>query len=265
MNIAIGAPVWGRFRRTELFWRGVDRLRKQWHPHAVHAYVSGSEEEHKILAEQHGGNYIECGNDQLGKKFNAVAEEALINGCDYFVLLGSDDVISPKLADQMKTVMEDGAFYAGLSGLYFIEPVKHRAMSVTGPTPTRARLGEVIGPGRMLSRALMWGMWSNHNQPLQIWPMGISGAADWWMTANLKRYKVIGVDRKLDGNDPEAFLVDVKGTGNLWEFDKLMERLADPVTIDYERVVQALPENEQEILREMEAAFCDHCGHIKEI
>lgn len=260
MQLAVGAPVWGRLRRTELFWLGVTRLREQWAPHPVRLYVSGDEPEQRALAARHDGTFVDCPNVPLGTKFNVLAQRAYEDGCDYFMVLGSDDLLSPQLARDYRAVLEDRPFYVGCDGLRFLDPLRGQAVIAHGPAPNNHRQGEVIGPGRMLSRTAIEGLWHNRQRPLEIWPTTIRGAADWWMTMNMRRYGILGPDRRLSGTDGTAFLVDIKGTENMWKYTELETLLTGMASVSYEQTVQVFPAAEQRMIRELADGPCPHCG-----
>lgn len=265
MRIAIIAPVWGRYLRTELFWRAVTRLAQQWRPHEVTTYVSGDEPEHIALAQKYGGEFVEVENKHLGKKFNVATEAAFHDGADYIMVMGSDDILSPALGDVYKKLLEDGPFYAGLSGLAFFEPAQRRALTANGAGRPDERQEEPIGPGRLLSRTLVHGMWQNLRQPLEMWPSHIKSAADWWLTMNMKRFGITGCERMVDGTLPDQYLADIKSTQNVWSYDRLKDMLPQAVDADYNRMVSVLPELELEIIRELEDAACPTCGTVREL
>lgn len=265
MNIAIVAPVWGRYLRTELFWRAAQRLQRQWEPHQVSVFVSGDELQHRQLARRYGGEFIEQDNELLGKKFNVAVEAAFHDGADYTVIMGSDDIMSPVLGAQYKVLLDEQPFYAGLSGLLFLDPVGRRALGARGSGRPDERKGEPIGPGRVLSRTLVHGMWYNTNRPLEIWPSHIKSAADWWMTMNMRRFGVVGCERMIEGDLEEQFLADVKSVTNVWSFEKITDLLPQATKVTYDEVVSKLPESEREIIAELEEATCPACGHVQEL
>jgi hypothetical protein len=254
MRIAIISAVWGRLLTTRLWWLACTRLREQWAPHAVGVFVAGSEEDHRTLAVDFGGVWVEHPN-LLGGKFNAAAERAWTWGADYVVVLGSDDVMTPALAEPYRVTMEAGAQYFGLRGCHMIEPVTRRALTLRGHA-SRTRWGETVGAGRALSRVVLDKV---QGRP---WPDKLTRGADWRMTLKLQKYGIAGVDVILEGHE-DAPLIDVKGGGNMWKFDHVAQHTHVTSPADYEMLVAKLPEVEQQIIRQLEQAHCPVCGTLR--
>lgn len=216
--------------------------------------MSGSEEAHNLLAREMGGEYIENRN-VLGEKFNACTTAAWQWGADYVIILGSDDLISPKLAEVYLETMKQGPTYFGLRGCYMIEPATRRALYLSGHANPR-RFGEAIGAGRTLSRRALDKV---NGRP---WPDNISKGADLHMTLNLRRRGIKGPDLAIEKAEG-TFLVDVKGGGNLWSFSGVAKHTHVVSEAEYEAVVTAFPAEEREMIFLLEEANCPTCGHLR--
>jgi len=254
MQIAIGTAVWGRPKTTELFWAAVDRLREQWAAHEVVAYAAGSEDAHRELTKRAGGVWVEFDNQPLGRKWNMVSRQAYRDGADYLVILGSDDVLSPKMGERYLATMEQGVRYFGVRGCYMAEPWSRRAIHIQGHA-SQARLTEVVGAGRAVGRELL------ALADGALWPDVARRGLDWLMTSRLRTLGVPGVDLILP-DDAEAFVLDIKGTQNMWPLDHVA-RYAPTQAVDYTQLVALLPVPERAILIKLEAARCSCCGQVR--
>lgn len=219
-------------------------------------FVSGNEWQHRDMAKKNGGIWIECPNE-LGQKFNVTTEAAWKWGADYVMILGSDDVVSPKLGDAYLQRFLSGFSYMGLRGCFMAEPVSKRALYLAGHA-SRARIGETVGAGRTLSRKTLDAV---NGRP---WPESFSRGADFRMTMRLQSRGIKGTDAVIEtGDDMDAFLVDVKGGGNMWKFDSVARHTHVTSEAQYEKIVSALPSEEQAVIRELEEAACPTCGHLR--
>lgn len=256
MKIGVATPVWGRLKTTTLWWQGFQRLKRQWGVggNEVQAFVCGSEVAQKGLCEVNGGVWIDHPNE-LGAKFNNAVEAAWKWGADYVVILGSDDLVSPKLAEQYGKLFQGKYKYFGLKGCNMIEPPTQRALYLAGHASPK-RYGETIGAGRVLSKEVLDKV---NGRP---WPENLKRGADLLMTLRLRRLGVAGVDLVIEPSN-DAFLLDVKGGGNLWKFDGVTKYTHVTTEADYESLLKYLPEDEQAMIRELEHAHCPTCGHLR--
>lgn len=251
MNIAITTAVWGRPLTTRLFWEGARRLARLWAPHEVSVWAVGSEPEHRALAGEYGGRWVEHENEPLSRKWNAVMGAAYDAGADYGVVLGSDDVMTDALGREYLQVMERGALYSGIASCVMVEPLLRRALRLTGHA-NPIRWGETIGAGRLLSRRLLDLVGG------RPWPDKATRGLDWRMTLKLQKLGVTGTDVRMLGTG-DAMLVDVKGAG-MWSFDRVAKHTHVAQPAEYESIVALLVEPEQRILRTLEMARCPTCG-----
>jgi len=218
----------------------------------VQVYVAGSEQEHKDLAAQYGGTYVECENQPLGRKASTMVERAWKDGADYVISVGPDDFFSPALLEEYRRAIDDGVTYAGCRGCYMIEPLTRRGMLMTGHA-NRLRWGETIGAGRLLSRRVLDAV---EGRP---WPDPVKQGMDWRMTLRLQRVGITGIDRGF-AMTPESFLVDVKSDGNMWSFNHVARHTHVTQSADYDAILTALPE--EPLIRALEGHKCEACGQM---
>jgi hypothetical protein len=263
MKLALVAPVHNRPLVTRLWHVAARRVARSWEPHhETRVYVAGDQDVHRALASEFGATFIEVPNLPLGAKINAPTEAAWRWGADYVVTLGSDNIITPTLAQQYWTVFTGGGSdvptpYIGLRSLRVIEPTTQRALHVRGHAHP-SRIGETIGPGRTFSRALLDAL---HGRP---WPDKLSRGADFRVTLRLRQLGHRAPTCVLEGNG-DAYLLDIKGVANMWSFDHLARVTHIAVPDDYERMLAALPREEWEIVRQLEHATCVACGKPRDL
>jgi hypothetical protein len=159
--------------------------------------------------------------------------------------------MSDELALAYRQAMEDGRQYVGMTTCYMIEPMSRRALKITGhASPTR--WGETIGAGRLIHRSVL------DRLDGRLWPENATRGLDWRMTLRLQKHGIAGTDYTLSG---PGYLVDVKGSGNMWTFDHVAKHTHISTTASYETVVQAFPADERARIAELEAARCPCCLH----
>lgn len=210
MKIAVVTCVWQRLELAPAWWSGLTRLRDTWRDwgHECAVYVAGSEDEHRQLAADHGGHWVEAYNDPLGAKFNAAAQRAFHEGADYILVMGSDDFIAPKALDVMAVRMGQGATYVGFTGCWFHDLATGRTCLFEYP-PGHPQRGTPVGLGRLVHRSLL----PKHGRP---WQDDLNRSLDWSMTQRCKLPKatVIGVGETI-------VTLDVKTAANIWAFDRV--------------------------------------------
>jgi len=243
MRIGVLTAVYERPLMTKLFYMAVDRLRDQWEPHEVVAYVAGDDPKHRDLAEQYGHVWCEVPNQPLGAKLNESSRAAFRDGVDYVLVMGSDDLLSPALADRVLRVMDMGVRYAGLRSLRIIQPMFSLAGEVVMQRNPRRR-HEPQGPGRILSGKVLAELAGCLWYPLH------RKGLDWSMQQQIaQRTRGAVPDLLLSGTD-ESFLVDVKTPTNMWDYDHVEEYgLTRPV--DYRATVNVFPQEERGVLYQL--------------
>lgn len=262
MKVGIVTTFWGREELARLWLIHAIRVRDRFEEHDIECevYASGSQVVIETLCKKAGVRYLNKSNKHLGAKWNAAAslalEDSLIGGCDYILILGSDDFMSEGLVDKYAALIHEGTHpYVGLRSIYMAEPSTRRAMLLDGNkkhhplTPGKveyrpARFARLqardaglpfhrpettLGAGRLLHRSLF----ANHEH---FWEPQRNRGLD----ASMVRTLGLGHAHVLSST-PEAFIVDVKTTENIWSYDSLLEWYSNS-GIQYPAHLASLPE-----------------------
>lgn len=129
-----------------------------------HVVVGSSDEEHRAMAAEHGAEYIDHPNQPLGRKWNAGMRHIVAGGdFDYLMLLGSDDVLSPKLIGPYTQAMEQGLTFFGLPDMYALDLGRGKGTYFPGYQPPYQTMA--IGAGRMHSRQALEQVSGNFYSP----------------------------------------------------------------------------------------------------
>ena len=122
----------------------------------VKVFVAGSEgSELKKLVESFGFEYFEVANEPLATKMNLPVQVASKWKPDYFMMLGSDDILHPDLFSHYLQVAKTKApDFIGVLDFYFYDTVSQKA-SYWGGYREAFRKGCTCGAGRMISFDLM--------------------------------------------------------------------------------------------------------------
>jgi len=224
-----------------MFYTAVRRLRTQWAPHEVVVYVAGDEEKHRDLAAgQDFVRFVEAENNPLGAKLNAASIAAYQDDVDYLLTLGSDNIVSPVMAEEYLRLMNAGVAYVGLSSLFIVDAVWVRAAKFIAYRSVH-RLGEPMGPGKLLRGDLV-----SHLQGC-LWHPYMSKGLDWSMTQQLKLRFDVPPEPVMLGCSRDQFVVDIKTRSNMWSFDHV-SRYGTYTDLDFKTVQLALPHEEQQHL-----------------
>jgi hypothetical protein len=216
---AVHMPVWGRWPLLRVVLSHLSQVREQLKPrgHTLHLSVAGSEGAalRKIVCPY--GDYVEIPNAPLGAKVNAAFLNCKKFRPDALVGLGSDDLVSPALFVRWGKLIAAGAHYLGALDLY---QYSLRDGSLTHwPGYECRRRGEVVGPGRCMTRsladALRW-------QPFPpLWDRRL----DMGLEARIRRLRRAPVRRAVQ--DPSIRICDVE-TGEGLSRARHGRAIADP-------------------------------------
>ena len=158
--------------------------------------AAGSEGEHSArLARDHGFAYVETSNHPLSDKHNAAL--SIVGDVDAVMVVGSDDVVSPRWVADATRRIQAGAAAASKRGLHVSDgtSIWHCPYVVTGA-------------GAVYSRAALDGLaWA-------LWPRGIETGLD---KAALIRASAYGEWADVESDGP---ILDIKtGDVNLFTMD----------------------------------------------
>lgn len=245
MRIAICTPMWGRAAVAQIFWAGVARLRATWGKHEVLAYTAGDQPELRQLAEANDAVWLEHENQPLGRKWSAIAQQAWQDGAEATVILGSDDLLDPELAEEYGKLFDSGQpeRYAGVQGCAMIHPASRRALFIRGHA-ARGRIGEVIGAGRIYGREALDKV---RGRP---WPDFAKTGLDFRQTM---RFRKVGIHYP-DAVVTDGMVLDIKTGENIWSYDHIARHTNVVQSRDYDELVGRFPE--RDLIRELLEAPC---------
>jgi hypothetical protein len=153
MKIAFCTGIWKRHDIFKMFAKGVLALNKL---AEIKVVVAGSEgQQSKEIVENFGFEYLEAPNEPLATKMNFPVQLAAKWNPDYFMMLGSDDILHPDLFSHYLEIAKTKApDFIGVTDFYFYDTVSENA-SYWGGYRENYRKGCTCGAGRMISFNLM--------------------------------------------------------------------------------------------------------------
>lgn len=213
MKIAIVTAIWQRPEIWDMFKQGVRRLRNQYSDVEVEVCVAGSEGiKSQNRCKEKWIHYIEMPNNPLGAKMNAASLLAKKTNADYYLLVGSDDIICNNLFDLYLDAADDNIDYTYLMDGYFFDTTTKLALYWGGYRQQR-NIGRPLGAGRFLSKRLMEAM------NFKCWyDVKLSGLLDQSMDEKMERIK--HTKREIYCKDNNCMLLDIKSSTNMTKFAK---------------------------------------------
>lgn len=150
-KLAIAMPVNGRYELTRRVINSLLKHRDYWTKEvAIKIFLGTHEDFYFNLANAHPWaiEAVKLDNNPLGRKFNDICDAAA-NWGDYFVLLGSDDILSPDYFLMATEAMELNKPWAALNQAYICELETLQTRFV------RLNEGSLIGGG-LLTKSVAW-------------------------------------------------------------------------------------------------------------
>lgn len=164
MKICIITAVYKRPEIFKIFAESIKQLNGN-----IVVCVAGSEgDKSRKMVEEYGFEYVETPNKPLGVKWNEAAILSSQTDADYYLLMGSDDIINQPFLDWYIKLAQKGWEYIYCIDGYFYDTVSKKSLYWSGYNKSRARskLRLALGCGRMLSKRLMnranWRPWLSH-------------------------------------------------------------------------------------------------------
>lgn len=151
---------------------------------------------------------INFGNRYLGAKWNAAIYAAYLRKVDYVMMIGSDDVINPEIAEVYKPYMEEGNLIFGMQDFLALNLETDRIKHFKG-YPKEYSLP--IGAGRMISRQALEKV--NGMPAIHIRQKGI----DTSISRTLKRH---GIQDTVILH-PKPLILDIKSADSLTAYDRI--------------------------------------------
>jgi len=150
MKVIAVTTFWKRPDVSKIFWTQCNEIGLK-----VIAIVSEGDNENIRLARKHALEVVYHPNGNLPKKWQAGMNVLKNHKFDYFLLMGSDDLVSKKFFTKIcEKQYKDKSLYFGLRDAvaYSVALKKFRYWPgyLSG-----SRVGESIGPGRMIHKSLL--------------------------------------------------------------------------------------------------------------
>lgn len=150
MKVIAVTPFWQRPEVSEIFWAQCHEIGLD-----VIAIVTEGDTENIELAKKNALQVVFMPNDDLATKWQAGMEALKAYPFDFFMLLGSDDLVSHKyLKDICVPHAEKGHLYFGLMDAWAFSMETKCFRYWPGYLQGR-RVGESIGPARMIHRSIL--------------------------------------------------------------------------------------------------------------
>lgn len=156
MRILIPTLIYGRHKTFDVFAQGIRDLQAAYPEHKIDCIAVGTGD--KEAVEKHGFEYHEYPN-HLSKKAQYRLELSE-NRADYYLFLGSDDIVDVKTFGYYLKQIEDGAeWIAPYDIFYWI----NKEIFYSSGYPQGDRYGESLAVGRCLSNNVLnkldWKLW----------------------------------------------------------------------------------------------------------
>lgn len=207
MKICIVTAMWKRPEIWNMFKRGVERLREIDGLEVV-VSVTGSEgNRSKALCREDWIIYTEFKNDPLGAKMNQASIQAEQTKSDYYLLLGSDDIVGTDLMHVYLKYLKEGYEYLYLLDCYFFDVVSKCGL-YWGGYRMEHNSQHPLGAGRLLSHNIM------KQLSFRCWhDVKMSGVLDQAMNEKMAqiRPKARGIHCLSEG----VFMLDIKSDENM--------------------------------------------------
>lgn len=210
MKIGLLTAIWGRPRLTELVLRYYAEY--FWHIYVVASPDDNNPVKWLDIPFDVKPQVIMHPNQPLSDKWQAgisAIEDDDID-IDAVMIVGSDDLVTPKYLEACMYLMQNGADYIYLPGCYFYD------------APTKRMIwgqAERLGLGRCISRRLL------DRLDWQPWPEGLTHGLD---GAMWERVQSLGDVRHVclkDAHKNGYIGMDIKTGENIWGFDHIRENV----------------------------------------
>jgi hypothetical protein len=208
-KIAIVTPMFQRHDIFELYIKGVNALHRD--GVEIIPCISGSEGKisERLAKKAINSRYVEVPNMPLSEKVNVALR--LGKDCDYFLNLGSDDVIHPDAFTIYLELIEKGFDFIGVTDFYFFDTLTRQAL-YWGGYREDYRKGCTCGAGRVLSRKFV------EDNNWHIWEERDSGRLDTSMQIKINNYD--GMSCVFSLKEHRVFGVDIKSEINMTPFER---------------------------------------------
>jgi len=157
MRILIPTLIYGRHKTFDVFAQGIRDLQTAYPEHEIDCLAVGTGD--KEAVGKHGFKYYEYPNI-LSKKAQ-YRLELCENKADYYLFLGSDDIINVQTFGYYLKQIEDGAEWIAPYDIFYW--INREIFYSEGYTSESTRYGESLAVGRCLSNNVLtqvnWSLW----------------------------------------------------------------------------------------------------------
>lgn len=148
VKILTYVTAWKRQEITSICYQGIKRLQAYApNQYDIDVLVIVSRLEDEILAKSYGFKTVYAPNKPLGNKLNIGLSHALTMDFDYYLGLGSDDLLSNKALDIYAQYFSNNADIIGLHDLAIVDSATKSAKTF--------HYGQMIGAGRAIRRDVL--------------------------------------------------------------------------------------------------------------
>lgn len=166
-KICLIMPIWKRQNLTEKIMRYYQKMKLslEGEIELINIAVGSEGEKSKKLSEKYHFDYIEHENFPLSKKWDRGIKESKKFNPDAVLIIGSDDVIEPKLIHSLLNKLNEGRLVVGIMDLYIYDTQNKILNHWNGYSKNNHRYGETIGLCRLISKNLLekmnYSIWRN--------------------------------------------------------------------------------------------------------
>jgi hypothetical protein len=246
MKIVIATAFWQRPDILRFYINGAERLISDFKDQAdIKCVLIGSPEDKSgskdVIPKTSRYIFAQTNNVPLGAKWNAAVLKAKEFKPDYVLFMGSDNIMSSNLFYEYMKYVKQGFDMVGTTDIYFINLITRQISYSHGYTNNRA--GETIGPGRLLSGALLDKLgWKPYTDDLA---KGLDGSMQ------LRLAEISHTIAKINCAETKGLLADIKG----WYSLSKLETPPDQQTYPIQHVLGWLPEEEAGAIIKYELPF----------
>jgi hypothetical protein len=140
MKVMILMAVYKRPAITEIVYKNLKDIL----PKNYFVLVVGDEPDHEAMCKNYGHQWFNCENLPVGNKLNKALEYSMMFDWDYFIQIGSDDIMSPQIFDLYEPYFKREVDIFGVDNCAFYEDGKTTLFTYNGLS--------IIGAGRAISR-----------------------------------------------------------------------------------------------------------------
>lgn len=227
-KILILLPIWKREAITKICLDNLKELQKDFN---IEVLCVVSEQWAKVEAFKRGFKHVEVSNECLGTKMNRGVEKALEYEWDYFMNLGSDDIITKDLFKCYEPYFKDGLSMFGSTRLTFIDSQAKEAKTFD--------YGIMIGAGRCIRRDVLKECVFKNGE-VEMYSK-IQAGLDMDSMGRFMRYSMTEI------KNPFNSIYDIKSAVNIWAYKDFNKG----VKTDFETAVSGLTTKQIDAILEL--------------